>query len=146
MKQSQSLPSKKEIEILLNSQTKVLLGAVDGKIGKLEKSVDKKTVETQRHFDVVAEDLRSSMAQIAEGVSTNSELIERLGKRVEIIETQINNLQGMRSSVESMREDVLKIRVRLETLQNKIEKNPNYNDLAALDKRVWLLEKRVQSS
>lgn len=138
--------AEKNIEKLLDKQTKVILNAVDGKIGNLKKSVDEKNVKTQRHFDVVAEDLRSSMTQIAEGVSTNSELIERLDKRVEVIETQIDNLQGMRSSVESMREDVLKIRVRLETLQNKIEKNPNYNDLAALDKRVWLLEKRVQGS
>lgn len=112
----------------------------------IKRHVDKKAVETQRHFDVVAEDLTSTITQIAEGVSTNGELIEQLSKRVEIIEAQINNLQGMRSSVESMREDVLKIRVRLESLQNKIEKNPNYNDLAALDKRVFLLEKRVQGS
>lgn len=102
--------------------------------------------EIIRHFDVVAEDLRSSMTQIAEGVSTNSEFIEQLSKRVKTVDVQIDNLQGMRSSVESMREDVLKIRVRLETLQNKIEKNPTYNDLASLDKRVWLLEKKVQSS
>ena len=102
--------------------------------------------ETRRHFDVVAEDLRSSMTQIAEGVSTNSEFVERLGKRIEVIEDQINNLQGMRSSVESMREDVIKIRVHLETLQNKIAKNPSYSDLAALDKRVFLLEKRIQGA
>lgn len=112
----------------------------------VKRHVDEKSAETQRHFDVVAEDLTSTITQIAEGVSTNGELIEQLSKRLETIEAQIDNLQGMRSSVESMREDVLKIRVRLETLQNKIEKNPNYNDLAALDKRVWLLEKRVQGS
>lgn len=138
--------AEKNIEKLLDKQTKVILNAVDGKIGNLKKSVDEKNVKTQRHFDVIAEDLRSSMTQIAEGVSTNSELAERLDKRLAIVEAQIDNLQGMRSSVESMREDVLKIRVRLETLQNKIEKNPNYNDLAALDKRVFLLEKRVQGS
>ena len=112
----------------------------------LKKFIKEQNKETMRHFDVVAEDLKSTITQIAEGVSTNSELIEQLSKRINTIEVQLDNLQGMRSSVESMREDVLKIRVRLETLQNKIEKNPNYSDLAALDKRVWLLEKRVQGS
>ena len=115
-------------------------------VDDLKKFIKEQNKETMRHFDVVAEDLRSSMTQIAEGVSTNSELLERLGKRIEIVETQIDNLQGMRASVESMRDDVVKIRVRLEALQNKVEKNPNYNDLAALDKRVFLLEKRVQGA
>lgn len=112
----------------------------------LKQFIKKQGVETRRHFDVVAEDLRSSMTQIAEGVSTNSELLEQLDKRLEIIEDQVDNLQGMRSSVESMREDVAKIRVHLESLQNKVEKNPKYSDLAALDKRVFLLEKKLQGA
>ncbi|MBI2113253.1 MAG: hypothetical protein HYT50_01570 [Candidatus Wildermuthbacteria bacterium] len=113
---------------------------------KISKKSKNDKEEIMRHFDIIAEDLRSSMTQIAEGVSTNGEFIEQLGKRIETIEAQIDKLQGMRSSVESMREDVFKIRVRLEALQNKIEKNPTHSDLAALDKRVWLIEKRVRNS
>ena len=114
------------------------------------KKVSKKSSSSQneiiRHFDIVAEDLKSTITQIAEGVSTNGDLLERLSKRVDAIESELNNLQGMRVSVEAMREDVLKIRAHMESLQSKAEKNPNYNDLAALDKRVWILEKRIQGS
>ena len=107
---------------------------------------DKKAVETQRHFDVVAEDLTSTISQVAEGVSVNSDLVEQLTKRVAAIEEGLDNLQGMRSSIESMREDVLKIRVHLESLQGKVEKKPSFHDLSALDKRVWRLERKLQGA
>jgi Flp pilus assembly protein TadB len=35
--------------------------------------------ETRRHFDVVGESIRSDVRAVAEGVSANSEAIERLG-------------------------------------------------------------------
>ena len=115
-------------------------------IRKISKKSSGSQNEIIRHFDIVAEDLKSTITQIAEGVSTNGDLLERLSKRVDAMESELDNLQGMRTSVEAMREDVLKIRVLVESLQGKIEKNPNHTDMAALDKRVWLLEKRIQGS
>jgi hypothetical protein len=35
--------------------------------------------ETRRHFDVVAESIRSDVRAVAKGVAANSEAIERLG-------------------------------------------------------------------
>lgn len=47
MKQSQSLPSKKQIETLLDHQTKVILSAVDQKLQAMElrinRNIDKKS-------------------------------------------------------------------------------------------------------
>jgi polyhydroxyalkanoate synthesis regulator phasin len=112
----------------------------------LKQFIAEKAVETQRHFDVVAEDLKSTISQVAEGISTNSDLLEKLSNRVDIIESQLHNLQGMRVSVESMREDIVRIRAHMESLENKTDKKPSYADLSALDKRVWRLEQKFQTS
>ena len=68
--------------------------------------------EIIRHFDIVAEDLKSTMTQI----------------------------------IESIKDDVFKIRARLGSFQENIEKKPSHEDLSALDKRVWRLERKLQGA
>lgn len=112
---------------------------------RLEKYIKESEEETRRHFDIVAEDLMSSMRQIAEGVSTNSDLIERLTSRINSVEEQIDQLQGMRASIETMREDIGQIRSDIAGINGKLSKTPSYEDLAAIEKRVWRLEQKLQS-
>ena len=102
--------------------------------------------EIKKHFDIVAEDLKGTITQIAEGVSINSELLEQLTKRVDAVEEQLDNLQGMRPSIESIKDDVSRIRVHLGSLRENIEKRPTHEDLSALDKRVWRLERKLQGA
>jgi hypothetical protein len=45
----------------------------------LRREMRETVAETGRHFDVVAESIRSDVGAVAEGVATNSEAIERLG-------------------------------------------------------------------
>ena len=59
-----------------------------------EKPINDKE-EIIRHFDIVAEDLKGTITQIAEGVSINSELLEQLTKRVDAVEEQLVSLLKM---------------------------------------------------
>jgi hypothetical protein len=45
----------------------------------LRREMRETAMETRRHFDVVAESIRSDVRAVAEGVAANSEAIERLG-------------------------------------------------------------------
>jgi predicted nucleic acid-binding Zn-ribbon protein len=124
---------------------------LDEKAAETQKHFDEKAIETQGHFDVVAESLKSEIQTVAEQVGANAEKLtehstkfEQLNNRLDAVDMQLDNLQGMRSSVEAMSEDVFKIRVRLESLENKVDKNPNYKDFASLDKRVWRLEQKLR--
>ncbi|HEY7868728.1 MAG TPA: hypothetical protein VIF59_05845, partial [Methylomirabilota bacterium] len=49
---------------------------------ELRREMQETAVETRRHFDVVAESIRSDVRAVAEGVAANSEAIERLGREL----------------------------------------------------------------
>ncbi|MGH7374235.1 MAG: hypothetical protein ACREJY_08425 [Candidatus Rokuibacteriota bacterium] len=49
---------------------------------ELRQEIREAAVETRRHFDVVAEAMRSDVRAVAEGVAANSESIERLGREL----------------------------------------------------------------
>jgi hypothetical protein len=50
--------------------------------------------EIKRHFDVVAEGLRSEIRLVAEGVAMNTEGLDRLAGRVGTVETKVDRLEG----------------------------------------------------
>jgi predicted nucleic acid-binding Zn-ribbon protein len=49
---------------------------------ELRQEIREAAVETRRHFDVVAESMRSDVRAVADGVAANSESIERLGREL----------------------------------------------------------------
>jgi hypothetical protein len=49
---------------------------------ELRREMQETAAETRRHFDVVAESIRSDVRAVAEGVAANSEAIERLGREL----------------------------------------------------------------
>ena len=55
------------------------LGGLRQEIGELRQELRASALETLRHFDVVAEDLRHDIRGVAEGVSATFERVDRLG-------------------------------------------------------------------
>jgi TRAP-type C4-dicarboxylate transport system substrate-binding protein len=92
-------------------------------IKKIIKETAKETAkevaeQTKRHFDVMAEDLKSTITQVAEGVDINSQVLQRLS--------------GMPDEFE-------KIHVRLDSIEGTLEAV----NLPALKQKVLTLEKRI---
>jgi hypothetical protein len=54
-------------------------GALRAETAELRLEMRQTAGETRRHFDVVAESIRSDVRAVAEGVAANTEAIERLG-------------------------------------------------------------------
>ncbi|MGK2860108.1 MAG: hypothetical protein ACSLFQ_23170 [Thermoanaerobaculia bacterium] len=52
---------------------------------EMREHVDQAATETRAHFDVVTEGLRHDIQQVAEGVLMNSERIDRVSDRVDIL-------------------------------------------------------------
>jgi hypothetical protein len=55
------------------------VGSLRAESGDLRQEMRQAARETRRHFDVVAESIRSDVRVVAEGVAANTEAIERLG-------------------------------------------------------------------
>jgi len=58
------------------------LGGLRQEIGELRQELRASALETLRHFDVVAEDLRNDVRGVAEGVSATFERVDRLGSEL----------------------------------------------------------------
>ena len=67
----------------MDAETRVYLdqtlGGLRQEIGELRQEVRASALETRRHFDVVAEDLRHDIRSVAEGVAAAFERVDRLG-------------------------------------------------------------------
>jgi hypothetical protein len=55
------------------------VGGLHQEIGGLRQEMRTSALETRRHFDVVAEDLRHDLRGVAEGVAATFERVDRLG-------------------------------------------------------------------
>ena len=75
--------------------------------------------KTRRHFDVVAEELKSEIQQVAEGVEINTQQLER-------IETRLTNLELVKDDVEA-------IKVTVETIQHDLKHKADREELSALE-------------
>lgn len=89
--------------------------------------------EICRHFDVVAEDLKSGIKQVAEGVSLNSE-------RIETIQETLNQ-HGKK--LESIEVNIEAIKLDIEFIKHNLKKKVDYDEHAALERRVSLLESKL---
>jgi len=58
------------------------LGGLRQEIGELRQELRASALETRRHFDVVAEDVRHDIRGVAEGVSATFERVDRLGSEL----------------------------------------------------------------
>ena len=78
--------------------------------------------KTRRHFDVVAEELKSEIQQVAEGVETNTQQLER-------IETRLTNLELVKDDVEA-------IKGTMGTIQRDLTHKADREELSALEVKL----------
>ncbi|MCD6232982.1 hypothetical protein J7J81_01180 [bacterium] len=82
--------------------------------------------ETNRHFDVVAENLEDKIKQVAEGVTLNTEKLQEHDRRFDKID-----------------ETLEVIKVDIEFIKHELKQKINRDEFAILEKRVSILEAKV---
>ena len=92
----------------------------------IEKLVKEEGEKTRDHFDVVAEDLKEDIKQVAEGVLTNTQRLEKLADvpdkldkidgRLDVIETTLEAV-----NLPVLKEKVLTLEKRVSTLEAKVK-------------------------
>ncbi len=56
--------------------------------------------EVKRHFDVVAEDIKSSIALLAENISAKNSIVDEHEEKIETLKTDVSVLKSRVSAVE----------------------------------------------
>lgn len=79
--------------------------------------------ETKRHFDVVAEGLKSEIKTVAEQVATNTEKLEEHDQRFNKIDETLET-----------------IKLDIEFIKNELKQKVSRDEFAALERRVSMLE------
>jgi len=92
----------------------------------LKSFIKKQSEETRRHFDIVAEDLRSDMKLLAESVGGIQE-----------------QLVILREMVAKNTEDIVMIKMNMEIIKNSLRKKVDFEEFEILTKRVALLESKI---
>lgn len=112
----------------------------DDKFQEVKDYVDTSAEKTRNHFDVVAEGLTHKIDLVAEGVMSNGEKIDRMQTdltqvkdRTEVLEVK---MVSMEINIETMKNDV-------SVIKNDLKQKVDRDEFAALEKRVGLLETRV---
>ncbi len=90
------------------------------------KHFDEKTKETKRHFDVSAEGLSSQIKTVAEQVASNTEKLEEHDQRFDKIDETL---------------EVIKLDI--EFIKSGLKKKVDYEEFAALEKRLSVLESKL---
>jgi chromosome segregation ATPase len=75
--------------------------------------------EIRRHFDVVAEALRSDIRLVLEGVAANTERIERVEKRLDKVEIRLDRVEIRLTAVETKLD---RIEVRVISIETRLER------------------------
>jgi len=87
-------------------------------IGEVIEHVDQKAVETQRHFDVVAENLDNKFQLLIEQVAGNTEKLFEHDKRFDIIDQRLEGLEVKMVNVEGK---VDNLEGKVDNLENKFD-------------------------
>jgi len=82
--------------------------------------------EICQHFDVVAEDLKDDIKQVAEGVSLNTQKID-----------------GLQGDMNTVKGDIEIIKVDIEFIKNELKQKVARDEFAVLEKRVSMLEAKA---
>lgn len=81
--------------------------------------------ETNRHFDVVAEDIKSKIETVSEQVATNTEKLEEHDQRFNKIDETLET-----------------IKLDIEVVKNDLKQKIGRDEFVVLEKRVSLLESK----
>ena len=86
--------------------------------------------ETNRHFDVVAEDIKSKIETVSEQVAINTEQITSLQEDVKIVKDDMGKVK----------DDVEVIKLDIEVIKNDLKQKVSREEFVILEKRVGMLE------
>ena len=86
--------------------------------------------ETNRHFDVVAEDLKEDIKSVSEQVATNTEQITSLQE----------DMKTVRDDLSKVKDDVEVIKLDIEVIKNDLKQKVSRDEFVILEKRVSMLE------
>lgn len=89
----------------------------------MEENIKQLKDEIVRHFDIVAEDLKSEIQTVAEGVTANTEKIDALSEQVA---TNTETLEV--------------IKLDIEIIKNDLKQKVGRDEFVILEKRVSMLE------
>ena len=117
---------------------------------KLVKFIREENEETRRHFDVVAEGLRSDIRLLAEGHGALVEKVDHLDAKVDRLETKVDHLETRMDGLETK---VDHLETRMDGFEAKlddfiVETRTNFDEVRAsikfsyaeLDRRITFLE------
>ena len=107
---------------------------------KLLNAIKEDNEQTRRHFDVVAESLKSEIRVIAEGHGVLVEKIDGLGTRMDHLETKVDALDSRMDHLETKLDGfIVETRTNFDEVRAAIKFS-----YAELDRRVAHLESFVQ--
>jgi chromosome segregation ATPase len=128
---------------------------------KIKRILEEYKKETKRHFDVVAEKIEDKIALVAEQVGANTEKLKEHDLKLDSISEKLkehdlkfeNILEKLKEHDQKLKEhdkrfdkieDTLEvIKLDIEFIKNELKQKVGRDEFAALEKRVSLLEAKV---
>ena len=102
-------------------------------LGEVIQHVDDKAIETQRHFDVIAESLQHGIKQVAEGILVNTRQINVLQSDMDMVKETIGEVKV---EITIIKEDV-------ELIKNELSQKASKQEFVLLETRVKNFEQKV---
>lgn len=92
--------------------------------------------ETMHHFDVVAEDLRSDIKVVAEGVEVANQRLDHLEQLPAKVGTIKDDVEAIKINMDVMKQDI-------SFIKNELKQKVDRDEFAVLEKRVGFLEGKL---
>ena len=96
----------------------------------LKQFIKEQGEETRRHFDVVAEDLKSEIKTVAEGVEGANQRLDRF--------------ELLPKKVDAIGDGIEVIKVTLDVIKNDLKQKVDRDEFVALERRVGMLETKFR--
>ena len=111
-----------------------------------KKKINKKQIFTsERHFGVLLEDIDSKMSLVLEG---HQALDAKFSKKIDKVDEKLKDIGGKinihTEMIGSMAADIEIIKSDVEFIKNSLKKKVDIDEFAFLEKRVSLLERKLQ--
>lgn len=104
-------------------------------------TIQKALKEVKRHFDVVVDDLKDEIKIIAE---QHGDIKKTLDSHTEMIGSMKEDIEVMKSDITTTKTDVEIIKSDIEFIKGPLKKKVDYDEFAALERRMSLLEAKVR--
>ena len=97
--------------------------------------------EIKRHFDVVIEDVKGEIKIIAEQYT---DVKKTLNSHTELLNSHTELLNSHTEMIGSMAEDIAVIKTDVEFIKSALKKKVDYDEFAALERRMSLVESKIR--